>query len=89
MKRLNELKQEMEENISPLDVLEFVISEEFLGKGVLQVVLSDCESNIAKRLKRFNTSASLSSAQSAALFLSSEYTERDALFIRRFFGGIP
>lgn len=49
--------------MSPKDVIEYVISPQFLGNGVLKEVLTHSESTTTKSLKRNKTSSPLKANQ--------------------------
>lgn len=75
--------------MSPHNVLDLAISTGFLGRGELRKILKDVSSNVRKRVAACGFPAPLTPLQSVAMLLSRSYTERDAEFIRRFFGKLP
>lgn len=75
--------------MSPIDVLTYTSSHQFLGKRVLKDTLNKENTLVSKRFRSCAVSRQLTPLQSVALLLCREYTERDAIFIRRFLGGLP
>lgn len=75
--------------MNSLHLLDYATSPVSLGYGKLRTVLMDYSSVTRKRLASCGYPRSLTPLQCVSVLLTREYTERDAAFIKRFFGGLP
>ena len=76
-------------NMSSSDILDVVTSSTFFKREELQREISNPLSKTQIQLSKCGVPRVLSSMHSVALLLTREYTERDAEFIRRYFGALP
>lgn len=84
MKAISSLYKMTESN-----VLDFATSSSFIKSNQLRDIISDPTSKTSINLMKCGVPKPLDDIHSVALLLTREFSERDAEFIRRYFGALP